>query len=75
MEDPGKLEGRPKTKKERLEDDKARQDRIEKSGFKVVGGTDYERQGDAPPVNHRFSDEILNSQFDPKKPGILDEGE
>ncbi|MBI2612232.1 hypothetical protein HYW59_00230 [Candidatus Kaiserbacteria bacterium] len=78
MSDPEKL-GNPYKKLKDIEAE--RRARIEKSGLKIVGGSDVEEkdgaslQANEKPASFKYPDELLKKPFNPKEPGILDEGE
>ena len=73
MLEENKREGPPENRKDRL---KRLQERIEKSGFKVIEGDKASPQADESPASFRFSDEFFKKKpLDPKAPGMLDEGQ
>lgn len=72
MPDPEKL-GNPHKKLKDIETE--RRQRIEKSGLKIVGGSEASSQTGEKPASYKFPDEFFKKPFNPKEPGILDEGE
>ena len=72
MFEENKLEGPPENRKDRL---KRLQERIEQSGFKVIEGDKGAPQKGESPANFKYPDGFFKKTFDPKAPGMLDEGQ